>query len=296
MSSQKSKYWILVIVLVTLISCEKEVKNGIMPEFKQKLVISSFISPQDTVSYVNVDSNRRIYGELNIKETLGNLTAYLSDGTKEIPLINISSGFIFRPGDMSIEEGKTYNLKVKSDKGLAAESSCKVPLNRTLEIKVDTFSVAATYPDRYTGTNLMASISIKDYPGEDNYYRLYIEQEIYRTYLGQSWNSNYKFTGLKNEFFTDKGSDGKNIEIASIGISSIITIVNFNSIIPIDSSFFKVLILNTNKEYYDYHESIKKYSGGDDPFTEVSPVYTNISGGLGIFAAYTVDSLIFRLK
>ena len=34
MSLQKSKYWILVIVLVTLISCEKEVKNGIMPDFK----------------------------------------------------------------------------------------------------------------------------------------------------------------------------------------------------------------------------------------------------------------------
>jgi Domain of unknown function (DUF4249) len=286
MNLRKSKYWILVIVLVTLISCEKEVKNGIMPKFKQKLVISSFISPRDTVSYVNVDSNRRIYGELNIKETLGNLTAYLSDGTKEIPLMNISSGFIFRPGEMSIEEGKTYNLKVKSDKGLTAESSCKVPLNRTLEIKVDTFSVAAVYPDRYT-TKLMASISIQDYPGEDNYYRLYIEQEIYRTYMGQSWNSSYKFTGLKNEFFTDKGSDGKKIEITSIGTSGIETI---------DSSIFKVFILNTNKEYYDYHESIKKYSGGDDPFTEVSPVYTNISGGLGIFAAYTIDSLIFRLK
>lgn len=95
------------------------------------------------------------------------------------------------------------------------------------------------------------------------------------------------FSGFNNEFFTDKGRDGENIEIASIVLNNTRTL---------DSSFFKVYILNTNKEYYDYHESIKKYSGGDDPFTEVSPVFTNITGGLGIFAAYTIDSLIFRLK
>jgi hypothetical protein len=63
-----------------------------------------------------------------------------------------------------------------------------------------------------------------------------------------------------------------------------------------DSAFLKVYLLNTDKSYYDYHRSLGNYDSGDDPFTEPSPVFSNVNGGLGIFAAYTVDSLIFRLK
>jgi hypothetical protein len=286
MNLQKSKYCIFILVLTLLISCEKEVKNGNIPEFEQKLVVSSFISPGDAVSYIAVSSNRRIYGELGIIETLGDLTGYLSDDTGEIPLERTTSGFKFRPEDMKIEAGKTYKLRVISSKGLTAEASCSVPLNRNLELTIDTLRVTATYPDRYTGTSLMAKISITDYPGEDNYYRLYCKQEVYKR-KNKLLAYTRQYTGFKNEFFSDKEMDGKNIEITSLGL---------NYVSVLDSSVYRIYIFNTTKAYYDYHISINNYSGGDDPFTEVSPVYTNITGGLGIFAAYTVDSLIFRLK
>lgn len=283
MSLRKSKYWILVIVLVTLISCEKEVKTGTIPDFEQKLVISSFISPAETISTVVVSSNKRIYGDLGIIESLGNLTAFISDDTKELPLLRTTTGFKFNANDFKIEEGKRYKLRVISNKGLETEAECTVPFTRNLQLVIDTFTVLK--PGWYPSFN--AKISITDFPGEDNYYRLYCEQENFYVYNKKKIYYKTLISGFNNEFFTDKGRDGENIEIASIGINSAITL---------DSSFFKVFILNTNKEYFDYHESIKKYSGGDDPFTEVSPVYTNISGGLGIFAAYTIDSLIFRLK
>jgi hypothetical protein len=285
MDLKNIKYWIIIVVLIGMISCEKEIKNGTLPEFAQKLVITSFISPGDTISLINVDSNRRIYGELGITEQLGSLTAFISDETKEIPLERTISGFMFRPDDISIEEGKTYNLKVISDKGLTAESSCYVPINRNFDIKVDTFSQTATYPDRYR--SLMAKISITDYPGEDNYYRLHCEQEVYYSHSDLPFHFINMFSGFKNEFSTDNGKDGDNIEITSFEI---------NNVTSCDSSLFRIYLLNTNKAYYDYHLSLNNYSGGDDPFTEVSPVYSNITGGLGIFAAYTIDSLIFRLK
>ena len=41
---------------------------------------------------------------------------------------------------------------------------------------------------------------------------------------------------------------------------------------------------------------LKKYSSGEDPFTEPAPLYSNITGGLGVFAAYTFDSLVVRLR
>jgi hypothetical protein len=281
MHLRKLKYFI--IVLATLISCEKEVKTGIIPEFEQKLVVSSFISPADTVSTVIVGSNKRIYGDLGILESLGDLTAFISDGAKEIHLLRTTTGFKFSANDFKIDEGKSYKLRVLSNKGLETEAECTVPITRNLQPVIDTFTVIKTgwYPSFTT------KISITDFPGEDNYYRLYCVQENFYMYNNKKMQYKTMFSGFNNEFFTDKGRDGENIEIASIVLNNTRTL---------DSSFFKVYILNTNKEYYDYHESIKKYSGGDDPFTEVSPVFTNITGGLGIFAAYTIDSLIFRLK
>jgi hypothetical protein len=88
-------------------------------------------------------------------------------------------------------------------------------------------------------------------------------------------------------YFNDKGMDGlrAKVSIEGIGLSDMT-----------DSCFLKIYLLNTDKAYYDYQKSLEKYNSGEDPFTEPSPVYSNISGGLGIFAAYTVDSLIYRLK
>lgn len=273
------------LVAATLLSCEQEVKNGIIPEFKQKLVISSFISPADTVSYIDVSSNRRIYGELGIIESTGNLSVLISDDTKEIPLKQVSSRFLFRPADLVLEGGKTYQLKVTSDKGLTADASCALPINRRFEIIVDTIRQTLTYYGGYKQTTLSAKISITDFPGEDNYYRVYCEQEFYKRYNKLIHNKT-RYSGFKNDFITDKGKDGEKIEF---------TVPWLTTVLSNDSSVFKVFLLNTNKAYYDYHISLKNYSGGDDPFTEVSPVYSNITGGLGVFAGYTIDSLIFQL-
>lgn len=286
MPFQKSKYWLHIIVLIALISCEKEVSDVKLPEFKQKMVINSFISPINTVSNIDITSNRRIYGELGIIETLGNLTAFISDNTREIPLEQISSGFRFKRKDMPIKEGKTYKLRVISDKGISAEASCTVPLYRNLKIETDTFRTV--YKDTYDifHSYLKMNVSFTDYPGEDNYYRLYCEQDIYKFSEGIFYNISY--FGFKNELFNDKGKNGE---------KSLITSINIRDINDLDSSYIKVYILNTSKSYYDYQMSLKNYSGNkDDPFAENSPVYTNVTGGLGIFAAYNVDSLIFRLK
>jgi len=48
--------------------------------------------------------------------------------------------------------------------------------------------------------------------------------------------------------------------------------------------------------FQTYHHSLDKYSSGGNPFTEISPAWSNIEGGLGIFASYVVDSLVFKLK
>ena len=90
------------------------------------------------------------------------------------------------------------------------------------------------------------------------------------------------------ELFTDKEADSESAIKSSTGL-----VQSFSNY---DSAFIKIYLMNTEKSYYLYHKSIEDYNSGDDPFSEVTPVYSNITGGLGVFTSFTVDSLFFRLK
>jgi hypothetical protein len=285
---EMKNYCIIILLSILMIQstgCEREARNVILPDFHQKLVINSYISPSDTASVVKVSSNMRIYGILDETEPLGNLSATISDGTSTINLTPATDGFIFRPEDMQVTQGKTYKLSVKSDPGLSAEAKCTVPSSHGLIIDVDTEKVLVDYWGE-SQRQIKARIYITDYSGEENFYRFSCKMV--------DFNPEYffridilKVIGTESDFFTDKDNDGKRFYINSVSV--------YDPLLS-DSAYLIIYIQNTDKAYYDYHRSLEKYSGGDDPFTEVSLVFSNVTGGLGIFAAYTIDSLKLKLK
>jgi len=266
-------------------SCEREVNNVSLPDFVQKLVINSFISPNDTVSFVSVASNERIFGEFNKKEPLGNVSAVISNGTNEISLEKVDGGFTFRYNEMAVEEGKSYRLTVTSDEGLKVEATCTVPVTRDFNLEADT--AWEYYEDPYIGSwqAIRANVYLTDYPGEANYFRFAAKILDYDSEYG--YLPEFSSYGEKPAFFSDEGRDGERIFVNTL------TVAPFSES---DSAFIIFYILNTDKAYYTYHQSLDNYSSGENPFTEISPVYSNVEGGLGIFASYVVDSLVFRLK
>ena len=277
---------ISVFALLVFLSCEKEVDNIKYPVFNQKLVVFGILSPGNEKNFISVNSTIKIYGPIFSIVKWGNMTATISDGTNEISLDTTIGGFVFRSSDFSVEEGKTYTLRIKSDFGLSAEASCTVPFRRNCNIEIDT-TMRQYYdtPDTgnsYTWINL--DLYFNDFKGETNYYRLLSEITSYRSTIPL-----YYSPGEGNEFsvISDKGRDGERFKITMPG--------HWKGGLS-DSTFLKAYLLNTDKVYYDYQKSLENYSSGEDPFTEPAPLYSNITGGLGIFAAYTVDSLIFRLK
>jgi hypothetical protein len=288
-------YYILLIVLISTVACEREATNVILPEYKQKLAITSFISPSDAISYFFVTSNQRIYGNLGSEETPGNLTAFISDGSTEVALDTTKTGFKISREKMGIKHGKTYKLRVISDKGLSAEASSTVPVKRNFSLKADTLSVLEQFPDIPDDRVFYVTASFTDYPGEDNYYKLFEVTTIYSTNpeTGVAWKYNSSSSLFNKMFFTDKGMDGKEISQRTEGTYE--DSYSSQDSDP-DSIFMKIYLLNTEKSYYQFHQSLLNYSAGEIPFSEVSPLYSNITGGLGIFSSYTVDSVIVRLK
>jgi hypothetical protein len=286
MSVNRTRYLIWLLLILSLVACETDVELVKMPEFKQKLVIISFISPGDSVSYITVSSNRRVFGDITNDETPGNLTAYLSDAVREIKLDTTKTGFKFFPSEMQIEDGNTYKLKVQSDKGLSAEAICTVPFRRNIEIEVDTFTTITNNPGMPQQNYQMADIFLNDYKGEDNYYRVFGEQTVYVKKYGAKPITN-TFSQLGEKCISDKGRDGKKFLINTIHLTN-----------PevCDSTFLKLLVYFTDKAYFSFHESLSNYSNDENPFSEISPVYSNVIGGLGVFSAYTSDTVIIRLK
>ena len=279
-------FMVFAIAIITIISCEKEVTDIKYPEFKPKWNISGYLSPDNLKNRIILSQNIRNFGNPWQIEDMGYPTVTLSDGTNLIVFDSIQMRYGIKRSDFSIEEGKTYTLKIKTDKGINAEASCKVPFRGKFDLKIDTTVTRFVLPDSTIELSVKPYFYFTDNKGVDNYYMVFCEEIRYTSYYSQNKYVDALSVG-QEACFSDKGIDGlrSKISIEGTGLSD-----------KVDSSFLKIYLLNTDKTYYDYKKSIDKYSSGENPFTEPSPVYSNITGGLGIFTAYTVDSLIFRLK
>jgi hypothetical protein len=282
--------YILFIFLMTLFpACKTDVENVNYPEFQQKLVITSFISPSDTMSYFNIASNHKLYGELNSEEAIGTLYGFISDDLNEVALDTFKTGFKINHEKMQIQYGRTYTLRISGDKGFSTLANCTVPDKMNFLLKADTFSIKDNNEWSMENRRIDVKLTLQDIPGVKNYYRIIGKGILYST--DKFTNKHYKsseYIHFENELFTDEGMEGKEIiRETNNGINYF-----FNH----DSAFFMVYIYNTDKSYYLFHKSMNEYNSSTNPFNEPTPVFNNVTGGLGIFAAYTIDSMIFRLK
>lgn len=293
---------IIFILLAASVSCETDADMGNAPPFEQKLVITGFISPSDTESDFEVVSNKKIFGELNTEEPLGALSGTISDGAITADLVPSGNGLKITSDKMQIKNGFTYKLKIKSSNGLSAEAISTVPDKKSFAIEADTFSIRAKYNNYdpyhadvyYRKTEFR--VRFDDVPAEENYYRVFGIAHGYFTYVYQNRISKYfstRFVSFDKEFLSDNGLDGKSILLRTNEKYN-----NYNDLFSTqcDSMVLKIYLYNTEKSYYLFHKSLADYNDGENPFAESSPIYSNITGGSGIFTSYTVDSLIMKFK
>jgi hypothetical protein len=296
-----------------LSSCRKVASDVVPPAFVQKLVVNAFLSPDKLNNRIFISSNERRFGELSGPfEPFGNVSLYIYENSKEIQFDTVcenyfGSGKNYWIQNFQFKEGQTYNLKVISDMGLEAEATCKIPVKRDFHITVDTTYRKTIDEHRQRISLLTAKISITDYPGEANYYRLLYLYETYHPGFPYKKHLSYKdinesaipgwaeVNAWQNDRVSnDIGLDGKKFILRTIEFQPIY--LDHQSWLDPDSAFLRIYLLSTDKPYYDFHKSLENFSLGDTPFVEPSFLYNNVKGGLGIFASYTLDSLIFRVK
>lgn len=308
------QYCFLLLIIFNT-SCRKDASYVSFPEFKQKIVVESYLSPDQDSNFIYISSTQNRFGELTGSgPSLGTLNLYLSDGTNEIILdttqrkLYYYNEYKYSINHMPITQGKTYHLKVISDKGLTTEATCTVPFKKDFKIEVDTNSIVSMTEFGFKQSVTYVNFSITDIPGELNYYRLlyiyqqyssmvkYPQNSIKKQLQGEVPVTNVFEPGKGDKVFSDIGLDGKKMLLRSIQLPPVYLNIDPHPYSKIDSTILRVYLLNTDKPYYDFHHSLLNWSMGDSPFTEASFTYSNIKGGVGIFASYTIDSLIFRVK
>lgn len=152
---------------MSLLSCENLVDDlplSRFPEIKAKLVMTAFISPNDTAIIVNIRESTPLFGtfktskngpfyvtptgdtvyyDYNRNDIVNNAIVKISDGNKTmiIPFDSKRSDYIISTKNFKIEPGKTYILTAENSLA-KVEASTKVP-NEVVNInnfKIDTLS------------------------------------------------------------------------------------------------------------------------------------------------------------
>jgi hypothetical protein len=264
---------IFITMLTMLMACNNisNVEDVDVPHQEQKLVVQSFISPQDTLIKVSVTLSQPIFNNPHSNDfpIVENAVVKISDGiiTKTLTFFNdiYTSYYSINTSEFPIVVGKTYYLTVTTPDGKSVKATTTIPSsNKTL-----TCSLVQT-SDEYT--NILIA-QWNDPAGTEDYYQVWYANPTYYD------STIYDYPRITVDY-TDKNSDGmlltKRIEIEEYSVSG-----------------GKVSLIHASKEYYLYHSKVKASLNSEgNPFSENIQVYSNIDGGYGIFAGFNIHELI----
>lgn len=265
--------------------CVRDAKNVTLPQSEAKLVVTAFISPDDTVLFVEITKSRPVLGQQDaygLNNAVRDAQVIISDGSQSLTLTFDETlqqyTYPLQANPNFVKAGATYFLSATTPDGKSVSATTTVPVN-----KIDAATAMITFKeykdDNYTSNSI--DFSFFDIPNEENYYRVeaYI---IYKQDLREEGTSKVYFNdsreGSQFNLYSDKNKDGKEF--------SAVKGIYFNpSSFAIPQQLF-VNVYSTSKEYYDYHKSVGSFQG-DNPFSEPTLIYSNIKNGLGVFAGYT---------
>jgi hypothetical protein len=276
---KKYLYSIAGLVLIAFPACVSEAEID-LPNSEPKLVVTSFISPQDTVILVQISKSAPLFKKREISSenvTVADATVHLSDGENQALLDydKLRWKYFIDASEFPVIAGGTYHLKVATPDGLTAEGTCTVPLNNnTLS-----FDYEKQIVNRFEKQAYIVTAKWTSTPQDDYGFRLFGEADFTYEYPPGQSNVSYTPIVIGDEYVPSSGTIYEKKG----------TFTLFDE--DYDYKNITIGLLNVDEHYYRYHTTLRLYSG-DDPFSEPAPIYSNIVGGLGVFGAYNKTTVV----
>ena len=288
--------------LLWLPACIK-VSGVEVPATAPKLVLSCFLSPQDTVLKVNVSTSVPIYNNSigdNQGSWVDDATVTLSDGTSSVrlTLVKANTGeYITRATNLPILSGKTYYLNVTAPGGFQAEAFCTIPAQA--HDAVSSIRLDSTLIDGGIGKEYSLSVEWQDAPGEGDYYRLVAERPSTIQWSFDPTDSDkpdtlyYPISFEQGEAYTrDLGQEGRRFLVKNGKFTSLFDPSGTGKTDGLERKI-NIVLLTTDRGYYEYHRALDNYVG-DNPFSEPVLLFSNVKGGLGIMSGYQRVTRVYR--
>ncbi|MBD2699719.1 DUF4249 domain-containing protein [Spirosoma sp. BT702] len=309
---------LIYIALIGLIaSCDslrQEVEPKGLTQQSEKLVVSCFISPQDTVLTVLLSRSSPVLGPSNEFAYVYGATVTLSDGVKTVtlrdstPKIGFGGSKLFyriRASELPIVAGKTYTLKASAFGVSEVTATCTVPVPVALEQVLIDSALNTDFSDGRK--NYSVRLRWRDAAGQANFYRIAGNNEYPQRFTFRPspnapprdtlvlYTSSWYFDN--GYLLTDLGRDGQEMISERARLASTSTFNNGVWTYTAPSGKLEAYLLNVDENYYRYHDAIERQNQvRDNPFAEPVLISSNIQGGFGCFGAYNRSTLMMRLK
>jgi hypothetical protein len=250
-----------VLIMICLCSCEKDADVK-LPKVEEKLVVVCAISPQDTLIKVDVSLSQPIY---NVSPTnsqhvsVKNATVIISSdaGSWTLPYDAAYERYVIDSKQLNVKAGLIYNLSVSTPDGKFVKAFTSIPYQNT------TLS-CTTEPDPKSVNNVIVHARWQDPVASTDYYKFELQNNNFTNY----WTH-------KSDLLTDEDNPGG---ILKRDLSFQYNASSTDSIIAV--------VYTLSSELYNYYDHLNKVNGANGPFSEPSPMYTNLEGGFGVFGGF----------
>lgn len=281
---------VLALILMAIVSsCIDDVDDINLPKTEPKLVVESYIGPNDSL-IVSVRASRPInYNIPAVDEWSENNYVTVTDATVIIennsnnseitlPFLQDIGKYALPAEAFSIEPGTEYSLSVSAFGYKDVFGSTRVPsiIPTVSQITIDTLG-----QDEWGDRTILISGSISDTPNQGNFYAV----TIY-SYFTYSWDDTAEqyVELVARELVADTEKDGQEIGYK-------LEVWDYSG--RDGENMYLIYIHSVDQHYYNFHKSIENVTDYEDnPFAESSHLYSNIEGGLGIFASYVTASAV----
>ncbi len=260
-------YCLITILFLAGCSREKEVFLG-NRSLSKKLVVQSYISPQDSVLIVTVRFSealtRIISSNEGYNDLVDNAAVIISgNGNQQYSLtFKKNVGYISVPNSIPVIPDSTYFLSVTTPDGYHAESSCRVPLKN-----VDSSSIVLKeIKDK------LYDLSWNNVDTGNQYYCL-INNVVY-----VEGNQPPKFDNVNTWYGISNNNFSGRISTHNLRLSTKKYLSR--------GYMADLWICHTDFNFYEFTRTLlQQERDNQNPFGEPLPVYTNIKNGFGVFAA-----------
>ncbi|MDY0343462.1 MAG: DUF4249 domain-containing protein [Lentimicrobium sp.] len=264
------------VALAFFSSCEQLITEIDAPSSEPQLVVYSVISPQDSVIEVKVHKSNPLFSIVNYQSydnrfpPVINATVMLNGEGQSvtIPYDEEYEAYRVDQSAINIKMGGYYEIKVMAPGFSQVFAECTVPDHMPPDIEI-------------TGTGLTEETGMeewyfefrfKDIPGVGHNYLVYASVINYDPWMEETY-SYAAFFKQGNPLISDKLNDGGYFNYRTYPI--VLQYLDANNV------WVSLSLIDDN--YFQYAQSINNFQD-DNPFSEPTPIFSNIKGGLGVFA------------